>query len=405
MITEKIKKSRSSLGKILKLIIDKYNDETKCVEHDLVILDDVFPHMLSPFRITEYNELLKYFSSSAVYSNAKSFLALGETRNFNYVHKEYSALFPETASRVKYFKERNKVSAKLCYVTFLQNAYKFYDYIVKCNLPFVVELYPGGGFQLHNNDSDRKLREVVSSPLFRKIIVTQKITYDYLVENKFCRAEQIELIYGGVFPQGQLLREEIPRLTYPAGKNVLNICFVAHKYMPQGRDKGYDVFIETARLLAARHSEIFFHVVGPYGLEDLPVSDLGDRIKFYGSCTTDFFPNFYSQMDIILSPNIPFVLMPGAFDGFPTGACIEAGMCGTAVFCCDELKLNPFVDGEDLVVIPRDHSGITDIISDYFTNPERLYLIAQRGQQRFKTVFSLREQMDPRIRILEEFLQ
>jgi glycosyltransferase involved in cell wall biosynthesis len=365
----------------------------------------MFPHLLSAFRITEFNALLQHFKNAAVYSNGITFRTIGDSRDFKEVYAEYADLYPNLSSRVHFFNVKTKVSARLCYVMFLNNAILFIDYIERCKLPFVVELYPGGGFQLYNQDSDQKLRRVVSSPLFKKIIVTQKISYDYLLDNLFCRADQIEMIYGGVFPQEQLLRVEMPRLLYPVSKKTFSICFVAHKYMPQGRDKGYDIFIETARILVERHPEIYFHVVGPYGPEDLPVSDLGVRIKFHGSCTTDFFPDFYSKMDLILSPNIPFVLAPGAFDGFPTGACMEAGMCGTAVFCCDELELNPFVNGEEIVIIPRNHFEISNIISEYVKSPDKLHQVAQKGQQRFKKVFSLKDQMDPRISVLEECMQ
>ena len=241
--------------------------------------------------------------------------------------------------------------------------------------------------------------------MFRKIIVTQKNSYDYLVNNGFCRPNQVELVYGGVFSHKQLKHEVTPRKRFPADKKTFDICFVAHKYMPHGRDKGYDVFIETANILGSRHHEIIFHVVGPYTPEDIPVAALGDRIRFYGSRTTDFFQEFYAGMDIILSPNIPFVLRPGAFDGFPTGACIEAAMCGVAVLCCDELNMNPFADGEEVVIIPRDPLQITATIVDFINAPEKLDNIAVKGQQRFLEIFSLSEQMGPRIRVLEDCMR
>ena len=107
--------------------------------------------------------------------------------------------------------------------------------------------------------------------------------------------------------------------------------------MPRGVDKGYDRFIATARILRGRHPEVRFHVVGNFTEEDVEITDLHDCITFYGHRFTPFFPDFTRRMDIILSPNIPFMFKPGAFDGFPTGCCIEAALCGTAVFASDEL--------------------------------------------------------------------
>ncbi len=391
----------SKLGEMIHAIINRGRRK----KHELIILDDIFPHLLSAFRIAEYNSLLRHFETAAVYSNAISFCALGETRTYDEVHAEYAHIHPDTATRVHYFNGKKKVSAKLCYVTFLQNADLFLNYITKCKLPFVLELYPGGGFQLNVDSSNQKLHRVLSSPLLRKVIVTQKISRDYLLGMNACRPELVELVYGGVFPLDQLTATKQTERRFPAGKTSFDVCFVAHKYMPQGRDKGYDVFIETAKILAKSHPQSLFHVVGPYGHDDADVSELGERIRFYGTRTTDFFPEFYGMMDIILSPNTPFLLMPGAFDGFPTGACIEAACCGVAVFCTDELKLNPFIDGEELVVIPRDPVRIADIIGDYIQHPERLHRISRQGRQRFNQTFSLRNQMEPRIKLLEQCLQ
>lgn len=379
----------------------KFLSTSTSMEHDLVVLDDMFPHLLSAFRITEYNALLQHFSKAAVYSNAVTFGALGEFRNFEEVFSEYAELYPKESGKVHLFEKNIKISARLCYLMFLNNANMFFEYLSKNNLPFVLELYPGGGFHLNDEESDKKLRKIVTSSLLQKIIVTQKISYDYLVNN-FCNPNQVKLIYGGVFSHDRLGLSTIPRKLFPADKDTLDICFVAHKYMPNGRDKGYDIFIETASILAPLHPEITFHVVGPYCPEDIPVVHLGNRIRFYGSQTTEFFQEFYDRMDLILSPNTPFVLRPGAFDGFPTGACIEAAMCGVAVLCCDELKMNPFVDGEELVIIPRDPLQISAVISSFFKHPEQLYRIAKNGKQRFRNVFSLKEQIEPRIKVLEE---
>lgn len=393
MNSAKIKKYINE--KLLGVVYDK---------HELVVIDDIFPLKLSPFRLVEFSSILARIPGSAVYSSAKSFFVLGGSKTFEQVHEEYCQSHPDTAGRVFKFDNKTKISARLCYVTFLNNAHDNLKYLKILDIPFVLELYPGGGFRLNDKKSDKRLRRVTRSPLFRKIIVTQEITYNYLVENGFCVPDQIEFIFGGVFPIEYLTNALCPKRYFPCDKAHLDICFVAHKYMEQGRDKGYDVFIEVARNITKILPHVAFHVVGPFGCDDIDISDIEDSVTFYGTRNTEFFPEFYAGMDIILSPNAPNILFPGAFDGFPTGACIEAGLCGTVVFACDELALNPFENNRELVVIPRDPFSVTQIVIEYLNDPERLYQIADNGRERFSHVFSMRSQMDPRIRILKEQL-
>ncbi len=369
----------------------------------LVILDDVFPHLLSPFRIAEYNSYLAAWKDTIVYSHPLSFPALGETRSFRKVRNEYLSRFPQFKGRVLRFNRRRRLRGALAYFMFIHNTYYFLDVIERSKIPFVFTLYPGGGFKLGEEDSDVILRRVCSSQFLRKIIVTQSITQKYLLDNNFIDAERVELIYGGVFPSDQLLTAEVPRKRYKGDKETFDICFVAHKYMKGGVDKGYDLFVEVARLLSQMHPDIFFHVVGPFGPDDIDAHDIEERMTFYGPQQTHFFPDFYSRMDIILSPNVPFVLLPGAFDGFPTGSCIEAGLCGVAVFCTDSLGQNVvFRDGEEIVIISRDAAEIAVLIDKYYHSYDELCYLADQGQAAFRRVFDIEAQMAPRLRILSE---
>lgn len=303
----------------------------KPAQKDLVILDDAFPHLLSAFRIAEYNAYLQRFPDSVVYSTTSSFPALRESRNFEGVREEYEADYPEFAGRAFRFAPDSVPKSKLIYMAFINNAYSFIDLIEKHKTPFIFTLYPGGGFRLNDAESDRKLRRVCSSPCFRKVIVTQRISRDYLLDNGFVRPEQVELIYGGVFPSHSDPEAKALKSLYGRDKETFDICFVAHKYMERGVDKGYDTFVEVARICQEK-PYIRFHVVGPFDDQDMDVSSLKDRISFCGTQGRKFFTEFYSRMDIIVSPNIPFALFPGAFDGFPTGCCMEAALSGVAVF-------------------------------------------------------------------------
>ena len=152
---------------------------------DLIILDDIFPHLLSAFRIAEYNEYLDTFPKSLVYSTGTAFTIINELRSFCTVVKEYEAHYPKFAKRVLSYNASNTFKSKLVYMIFINNAYKFIDIIEKCQLPFVFTLYPGGGFKLNQEESDQKLLRVCSSPYFQKVIVTQKISHEYILKKSF----------------------------------------------------------------------------------------------------------------------------------------------------------------------------------------------------------------------------
>lgn len=375
----------------------------------LTILDDVFPHALSPFRITEYNAYLRRWKDAVVLTTASSFGALRDTRSFEEALEEYVNLYPEFDGRVLKCDPDSDMADLLTdndsvYTMFLYNAHRFLPLVHEYDLPFAFTLYPGGRFRLGQEDSDRQLRDVCSSPNLKKVIVTQKVARDYLIEKGFCGPEDIEFVYGGVFSSDRLLAGNAKRF-YRKDKPTFDVCFVAHKYTKGGVDKGYDTFVEAAKLLSESHDDVFFHVVGPFDRSDMNVGELKDRIAFYGTRSTDFFREFYPSMDIILSPNVPFVLAPGAFDGFPTGGCIEAGLSGVAVFCTDPLDQNiTFRDGEDLVIVPRDAASISEIVSHYHERPERLYDLAARGQKAFREIFAPEAQMGPRFGMLSELL-
>jgi glycosyltransferase involved in cell wall biosynthesis len=294
-----------------------------------------------------------------------------------------------------------QLSARLAYCVFLWNAHKYLPFIEKERVPFVFTLYPGGRFGLDDPESDQNLRRVFDSPYFRRVIVTQAITRDYLLQKGLCGSDQMEFIYGGVFPAHIFDGALADKPYYLEHKKTLDLCFVAHKYTDKGVDKGYDVFIEVAKLLKTRFSNLRFHIVGDFGRNDVDIAGIEDQICFYGPRHRGFFPSFYSGMDVILSPNKAFQLARGQFDGFPTGCCIEAGLSGVAVFCTDPLGMNhDFTNGRDLVIIPSDAPMIADVLGKYLTDPSQLYLIAKRGQSEFAKVFNLEQQMARRISLL-----
>jgi glycosyltransferase involved in cell wall biosynthesis len=390
-----VRTANSSIHRILS------SKKEKC---RLTIYDDIFPHQLSAFRIAEFNAYLSNFPGTRVFSTGTAFRVIHEQRNFATVLQEYEQTFPQYKGQVSKFSSWQNYTSGIMYSVFINNAFKFINLAESYHTPFIFTLYPGGGFQLNDQKTDEKLLRVFSSPSFSKVIVTQNITKDYLLEKKLCVPSAIEFIYGVALPI-DTLRLTKPKKFYGKDKDSFDICFVAHKYMPQGMDKGYPVFLEVARRLAKSHSDIFFHVVGSFDSSDMDVSDIADRIRFYGTQNTSFFSNFYSQMDMILSPNVPFVLAPNAFDGFPTGSSVEAGLCGVPIFCTDVLKQNTmFQDGKDIVIISTDINEICHIVDYYYQNSDSLYTMSHHARESLDRLFGFKAQIQPRIDLLSDFL-
>src|SRR5258708_38784404 len=69
-------------------------------ETSLLILDDIFPHLLSSWRIAEYNGYLERYDKSVVHSTAGAFPVIGEERSFTAVREEFVAPYRPDVRRV-----------------------------------------------------------------------------------------------------------------------------------------------------------------------------------------------------------------------------------------------------------------------------------------------------------------
>jgi glycosyltransferase involved in cell wall biosynthesis len=273
----------------------------------------------------------------------------------------------------------------------------FYE---KHRIPFTFVLYPGGGFGLNFDGSDKMLKKIFASPYFRGVIVTQAITRDYLTRKKLCPKDRIHYIYGGFV---QFKKDELkPKRYFKKDKKTFDICFVAAKYSEKGVDKGYDLFIEAAKLLSKQTEDIMFHVIGDFDKSDIDISDIKDRVKFYGYRQPDFLAEFYAGMDIFLGPGRPFKLFEGNFDGFPLG--IDAGYCGVGLFVSDELKINRYYTAKDIVIVPLSAKTIADTIMRHYNNLDGLYDLSRRGQARTQELFDMDNQINERIKVFRKYV-
>lgn len=375
------------------------------INTDILIFDDFFPHPLSPFRYTEYSEYLKHFNKITIIVNGQSLPCINYNKSITNLVDEYLNKFSMFKSKLDIYQPTTIYNAKLIYVTFLGNAVHFdLGYILK--IPFIVNLYPGGMLQVNDKLVDSYLKKYLSSPYCKKVIVTQDYVHSYLLDNKLCPEEKIEFVFGVVTPLELLDIKIREKKRYGFQKDVLDICFVAHKYTSDGRDKGYDKFIESAHILAKKYDNIKFHVIGQFTMDVIYVGSIREKIEFYGPQSTEWFKDFYQDKDIIVSPNLPFVLSPGGFDGFPTASVTEAGLHELAMLVTDELNMNQnkFIDGEEIMIIQPNAKSIVETIEFCIKNPSKLKSISESGAMKIKDLYSYEKQIGRRINIIQSEL-
>jgi len=307
--------------------------------------------------------------------------------------------------RILNFREHHNITARLAYVTFLANAHRLLPYFQSRSIPFILQLYPGGTFAIDQEDVDEKLAEVLLSPLCKKVITTQIITRNYIVNKIGCDPAKIEFIFGGVFDSRVEFNFYRDKKFYGIHKDTIDICFVAHKYGNDLTSKGYDYFVRIAKVLSAKFSKLKFHVVGDYSPDDIPLNETADKFIFYSNQSSSFFADFYPGMDAIISFNRPFVLAPGGFDGFPTGACLEAGFRGVANCISDPLELNAtFIDGVDLLILDNDFERSVARLSDLIDDPKKLSSLGEGTWQAFHRTMDLDRQLWARTKIIGDEL-
>lgn len=385
--------------------LDEMSTEKEKV--DLCIVDDVFPHPGSAFRMEEFLAYIHEFESVKIICTGVGLGVLGK-ESMRQVYRRFVKKKPDAVEKVVInCGSMENVEAELAYFCFLGNVYVHLAQLEKNGTPFVFELYPGGRFARKSPESDAMLKLVTSSPCFQKVITTQPATTRYLLDNHFCKEEQIEEIFGVVTPEVVLQPYELPKKHYGFEKERLDLVFAAFRYTPHGEDKGYDLFIEVAKRLRRGHDNVYFHVVGGFDESVLDVSELEGRIFFYGKQQGEWFDYFCQDKDAILSPNVPDVLAPGAFDGFPTASCTEAALREVAILATDPLQMNEgrFVQGEEIDILPHEAELWTEKVEYYLQNPAKLRDLAKGSARAVRRIYSVEKQIRPRVALLQQELE
>lgn len=380
-------------------------------ETKLLLLDSSFPSKVSSFRYGEFNSYLEAVDGSVIHTLPDNLVKYGEFLPFHSQVEQYIEAKGLASNRVRYFDTDFIGVPKVAYCVFLNLADYFYTQV---GLPsaehLLFTLYPGGGFNLNDKVSDQKLRRLCDNPKLSKIITTQNATYHYLLEGGFCEPERVKHIYGGIIPS--IYGFEAHSVTPKRLDKPLDVCFVAQRYSANGAEKGYDVFIDVVKNFA-NSTEIRFHVVGGFDEATIELGDI-NNISFYGARPASFFDAFYTDMDLILSPNIHATALdptqPESFDGFPTTAVVEAGLKGVAVFLTDFKNLNQHLDGSlifnnnEMKIIDRNADSISQLIKGYLSDRIALLELGESGKRAILREFSYDVQMRPRIELITTYL-
>lgn len=372
-------------------------------EFDLLIIDDVFPSQVSSFRYAEYLHYLHNFKKIRILVNGSSLPLLHQNSIYEVVAK-FNETYPTLKESIIIQEEQNIPIGKcsLAYFCFLNNAYRYLDIIEKEKIPFIFELYPGGGFAIDNEASDNRLRAVFSSPYFRKVITTQDISREYLLKKGFCSSEQIYHIFGVVLPENSFYEMNPDFLINSKRSSNFNISFAAFRYSKKGEDKGFDTFIQIANKLHQSSLNFHFSVVGNFGPDLIELGELKEAIDFLGVLPREKLLQFFSTQHIIISPNKPNLLELGSFDGFPTTCCIEAGLQNTLIMCTDPNNLNRgrFLSGEDIMIISDNVESTVESIKFFEKNRDELIRIVKAQKNKILRLYHPNIQLKEREKLI-----
>lgn len=377
----------------------------------LLLLDSSFPSRFSAFR---YGELLTYLYAipdSRVVSSLRDIDRYRPDRTFLDELRDFEADHPTLTGRVRALNTGHDLGAKVLHTTFLHGAA-----VLLASNPdlraerFVFTLYPGGGFAPNDAVSDAKLRRVLGDRRFAKVLTTHTLQYRYLLDRGWCDPDQVAFVFGAVSPDcwDVAASERCSRLAN-APRDTVRICFVAQRYTELGIEKGCDVFTDLVRRYVD-DPRFEFHYVGDWTPELLGLRRT-ERVWFHGVQPAAFFPDFYPEMDIVISPNLSAMERDGgrgSFDGFPTTSCVEAGLRGVAMFLSDSLQLNRRLDGSpalepgvEFELITRDAEMIAAKIEFYARDRAALRALSERGRLAILREYSFERQMRPRLALLQ----
>lgn len=370
-------------------------------KYDLIIFDDIFPSNNSPWRTNEFVAYLRTFSKVKIISNSSSKTFLKGSR-FSDRLIEFSKKYPEYRNNVKREAVFVNVNAKVLYFIFYNNLTRYIDKVVEKKIPFLFTLYPGGGWEFFNPEKDKRIKEIIESNFCLGVIVNQHVTYNYLIDQLMISPKKIRLIPGVPLPS---FNNKKINQSFPKGE-IVRICFVAHKYLENGADKGLPIFVEFIKKLEAVSSITFqAFVIGDFSNSYFENSN---RISFLGKMDEDKLNEFLEFTDCIISPNQPFKLSKGAYDGFPLGTIIAAALNNNLIFSTDffdEGSKIGFIDRIHFVKIDPDPDDILNKFQILFNGFNEWSQVIVNSKSFAFDFYSYDKQIVPRINLFKTIIE
>jgi hypothetical protein len=371
---------------------------------NLIVVDDTIPDFTGGWRIAEFEYYADKINDVIFYTDLYCIKHYKVEENFYSLLIKYREKFPKSKIIIKELKLFSNINAEFAYCIFFNNILRYFKFFEKHKIPFGYTLYPGGGFGLNVEHINKQLLEIHNSKYFRFVVVNQKVTLNYLIENNLCEEKKIKYIPSSPIDTNLISINNAKRY-FSFDKSTFDIAFIANKYSKGAVDKGFDIFCKLAHKLDEKYCFFRYHVVGDIEISDIPENININNIEFYGRKPPDFFNKFFESIDVLISPNKPNILAKGSFDGFPLGSSILAGINGVLLMLTDELKENTYLEDEtDFILIKPDVEDISSKIEIIVNSPEILKSIGNSGKNKLRNIQSEEIQLKPRLEIIKTYL-
>jgi hypothetical protein len=289
-------------------------------------------------------------------------------------------------------------NVSLVYMLFFHNVNRYFAHFERHKMYFAFTLYPGGGFVVGNNQINERLHQICRSPYFKGLVVNQPFLHNYLIENRIVESNKVHLISGIPIKTDNYIPLEIHATKFE--NPIIEIVFIANKYMVQGFDKGFDLFQMIAHQLLKSRISLKFHVIGGFSENDLIFPILNEFFVFHGQLDESKMGEVLSKTQICISPNRRNALAEGAFDGFPLASSVTAGLYNNLLLLTDPLNQSQeigLLDGIDFIKISLDLFDIDNILQDIVVDRNKMKQMALAGKNKLENLYCKENQITPRI--------
>jgi len=366
------------------------------VNPKIAILDDHFPNPTTGFRIAEFDGLLNRFSKSLIFTTSN-------------LSKDLTTLGPGWSDHKRRILKFGAMKLAwgnfdVAYIDFLNNAKRFVPLLDRFQIPYVLTLYPGGGFSLSDAEVRRFIQKMTLSGTPKTIITTTTVAKNFMEDFQFSNRTKILHIPGVPIQRIFFEKQRFDRVDYPENPDdLVKFVFLAHKYTSDGADKGWPQFQHLISKLASEGKPLEATVIGPWGPQDLlDAKDLG-LYRLLGVRPEYQLPQFLLDQHFIVSINTPNLILPGQFDGFPVASVVAAALCGVVPIVNDPLGLNNFLESGVNAVLIDDASPISLVnkVTEILQNPQVIKSIANNARKSFASMYNSGVQLTPRYEALE----